>query len=332
MGLYLDGRIENMKDHNGVNKIYHGEANQVMSKIDDESIDLSIWSPPYFIGDYKEENSFPDWKGMVSESIRHHARILKPGGFTAINIGDILAFEDEEMPAVQWNKVSGKRVDVTKSDIESVKEEHPDWNRYDLAEHFDCSEQTIQRRLEGVNVRGGKHGTQTKVKLMGPLIEQWAEEAGLYVFDHRIWEKDPAWENSQWHSHSYRSIDDFEHIFILWKPGETVYDRDRLEKEEWSDWGSRGVWNIDSVRANNEKMKHLKKFPPELPRRLIKIFSSEGDTVLDPYVGSGTTCVQAIKQNRKYIGIDINEECVELSRENCSKATESREIKQSRLK
>jgi site-specific DNA-methyltransferase (adenine-specific) len=302
------------------NAIYHGDAQELLTQVEKESVDLSFWSPPYFISDYEEDHTFEEWKNLISTVIENHYRVMKPGSFVVINIADTLAFKDPDMPQVQINNMSGKRVDVTKEDIEEVLEEHPDWDRYRLADYFDCSEQTIQRRLEGVNIRGGKHKTQTKVKLVGGLIEDWAEEAGFYLYDRRIWVKDPAWENSPWHTHSFRSVDESEYIYLLWKPGDTVYDRDKLEKEEWSDWASRGVWEIDSVKSNHEEMKHLKKFPPELARRVIRLLSDQGDLVMDPFAGSGTTCEVAIEQARDYLGFDVNEKAVELAKQNCREA------------
>ena len=76
----------------------------------------------------------------------------------------------------------------------------------------------------------------TKVQLVGSCLQQWAEEAGMYLYDRRIWVKDPCWENSKWHSSSYRAVDEFEYIYIFWKPGITKVKRSRLSSEEWSAW------------------------------------------------------------------------------------------------
>ncbi|WP_214282812.1 hypothetical protein, partial [Escherichia coli] len=73
-----------------------------------------------------------------------------------------------------------------------VKEEHPGLNRHELAKILGCSEQTIDRRLNGNNIRGGKYATQTKVKLIGHNLEKYAEESGMYLYDRRIWVKDPT--------------------------------------------------------------------------------------------------------------------------------------------
>jgi site-specific DNA-methyltransferase (adenine-specific) len=52
----------------------------------------------------------------------------------------------------------------------------------------------------------------------------------------------------------------------------------------------------------------------ELPYRLIQLYTFQGDIILDPFCGSGTTCIAAAKTDRRYIGFDINEDYVELAR------------------
>ncbi|MBI4338725.1 MAG: site-specific DNA-methyltransferase, partial [Chloroflexi bacterium] len=183
-----------------------------------------------------------------------------------------------------------------------------------LAELLGCSEQTIQRRMEHNNVRGGKYKDQTRVKLVGGLIEEWASKAGFYLYDRRIWVKDPCWENSQWHSLSYRSVDEFEYVYIFWKSGITKVNRTRLTREEWSEWGSRGVWQFPSVRSH---VNHEAEFPIELPRRVIRLFTDPGDVILDCFVGSGTTAVAAIQEGRKYLGFDITPEYAAQAERRC---------------
>lgn len=130
--------------------------------------------------------------------------------------------------------------------------------------------------------------------------------------------KDAAWENSRWHTISYRAVDEFEYVYIFWKPGITTVDRSRLTREEWINWGSRAVWSIPSVRANDD---HEAKFPLELPRRLIRLLTNPKDLVIDCFIGSGTTAVAAIKENRHYIGIDKVKEYVDLARHACKRAS-----------
>ena len=60
----------------------------------------------------------------------------------------------------------------------------------------------------------------------------------------------------------------------------------------------------------------IEEFPIELPTRIIKLFSVENDIILDCFMGSGTTAIAAIKEKRRYIGIELNPEYVKLSRIN----------------
>jgi DNA modification methylase len=304
--------VVNISKHLFPNEIYHGDSRLLLKKIEPGSIALSIWSPPYYVGkDYEKDFTFEGWKSLLQEVIRSHYPIIKPGGFLAINIADILCFKDESMPRIMAENISRRKVNLSKEGIIEVKEKHPDWNRYKLAEHFQCSEQTIDRRLNGNNIRGGKYQSQTRVFLVGGLIEEAAKEAGFYLYDRRIWVKDAAWENSRWHTISYRSVDETEYLYVFWKPGITIVDRTRLTKQEWVNWGSRGVWEIASVRSNSD---HDSKFPVELPRRAIKLFTNPGEIVLDCFIGSGTTAVAALSEGRKYIGIDREKKSVEIAK------------------
>ena len=151
--------------------------------------------------------SFEDWQNLLSGVINLHFPIIKPGGFLVINIADILVFKDPTLPKIQAEVVSSRRSAATKEDVLRAMAEHPNYNRYQIAKLLGCSEQTVDRRLNGNNIRGGKYETQTRVKIVGGLIEEWGAKAGFYMYDRRAWVKDAAWENSRWHSLSYKSVD-----------------------------------------------------------------------------------------------------------------------------
>lgn len=283
-------------------EIHVGDARRLLREIEHDSIALSVWSPPYHVGkSYERDMSFEEWRALLAEVIALHLPILAPGAFLCINIADILCFKDESMPKIQAANPGRHRHPITTEDVVRAMREHPDFNRYQLAEMLDCSEQTIDRRLNGNNIRGGKYSTQTRVKLVGGLIEEMAMDAGLYLYDRRVWVKDAAWENSRWASLSYRSVDEFEYIFIFWKPGITKVDRSRLNAEDWAQWGSRGVWSFPSVRSNDI---HEAMFPIELPRRCIRLLTDPGDIVLDCFMGGGTTALAAVQEGRRFIGIE----------------------------
>ncbi len=295
-----------------IDQIHTGDARELLGQIEPDSVALSVWSPPYHVGkDYERNMSFADWYDLLRDVIAAHEPILKSGGFLAINIADILCFRDNSMPRIQAMTVSRRRQAVTTEDVVAAKRAHPTFNRDQLAELLACSEQTIDRRLNGNNIRGGKQSPQTRVKIVGGLLEEMAMAAGLYMYDRRVWVKDAAWENSRWASLSYRAVDEFEYVYFFWKPGVTKVDRARLGREEWVDWGSRAVWSFPSVRANDI---HEAMFPPELPRRCIRLLTDPGDTVLDCFMGSGTTAVAAVQTERRFIGIELAEEYGEVAR------------------
>lgn len=304
--------VEMIASSISVGEIVQVDARLLLAAIPPHSIDLSFWSPPYYVGkSYERDMTFGEWKSLLSDVIHAHSRIIKPGGFMAVNIGDILCFPDESIPRFQADNVRGKKVRITRDEVLAVKAKNPGANRYQLAALLGCSEQTVQRRLEDNNVRGGKTAVATKIRLTGCMISDWAEEAGFYLYDQRIWHKDPCWVNSQWHSNSYRAVDEFEHVYVFWQPGITEYDRGRLSNDEWAGWGSRGVWQIRSVRRND---RHEAEFPEELARRVIKLFSPSGGVVLDPFAGTGTTTAVAQKLGRKWVGVDIDERNVSIAR------------------
>jgi DNA modification methylase len=88
-----------------------------------------------------------------------------------------------------------------------------------------------------------------------------------------------------------------------------------IRKEEFLEW-TKSVWTFPAVSAN--QIGHPAPFPEELPRRLIELYTFKDDVVLDPFVGSGTTCLAAIKDKRYYIGYDTNLQYAKLSEERIS--------------
>ncbi len=102
---------------------------------------------------------------------------------------------------------------------------------------------------------------------------------------------------------------DYEFILIFKKYGTSPKatpeqkERSRLTQEEWNTYFA-GHWNFPGEKQDG----HLAMFPEELPKRLIKMFSFTGDTVLDPFLGSGTTTLAAKHLNRNSIGYEINKD------------------------
>jgi site-specific DNA-methyltransferase (adenine-specific) len=300
------------------NTVHHGRSEILMQRILPSSISLSFWSPPYFVGkEYEKEETFESWQQLLRSVIHHHFVALKPGGFLVINMSDIKCFKDESIPRFQAMNISLHKSKVTREMVLEAKRANPGFNRQQLAKLLDCSEQTIDRRLNGNNIRGGKHAIQTRVHTVGGLLQEYGYECGLYLYDHRIWVKDPSWANSKWTTNTLKSVDEYEDIYVFWKPGEQVINRKKLSDLEWRDWGLRGVWYINSVRANDD---HEAKFPIELASRVIRLFSETNDLVLDPFMGSGTTGIAAVKNNRRFIGIEKEQKYVNLAIQNIRNA------------
>ena len=102
---------------------------------------------------------------------------------------------------------------------------------------------------------------------------------------------------------------DYEFILIFKKlgtpkrPSKEIKEMSKMTKEEWKTYFA-GHWNFGGAKQDG----HIAVFPEELPKRLIKMFAFVGDTVLDPFLGSGTTSLAAKNLGRNSIGYEINAE------------------------
>jgi DNA modification methylase len=92
-----------------------------------------------------------------------------------------------------------------------------------------------------------------------------------------------------------------------------------LDGQKWTRY-SMSVWNDISKNADEKKLKHPAVFPIELAKRVIEIFTKTGETVLDPFVGTGATLLAAKELNRNAIGVDIVEEYTRITKERLAKA------------
>jgi len=117
---------------------------------------------------------------------------------------------------------------------------------------------------------------------------------------------------------------DYEFILIFKKGGKapTVTkaqkERSKISKEKWKEY-FQGHWYINAERQNN----HIAMFPVELPKRAIEMFTFVGETVLDPFLGSGTTSLAAMLTDRNSIGYEINRDFLPIIQEKLGKYSTS---------
>jgi len=150
---------------------------------------------------------------------------------------------------------------------------------------------------------------------MGHFYQNCMKKHKIYLTDEIIWVKRVAWrkisKTGQYYTAdtvhtSYPIFNNWEPVYIFRArgerelPSEEIILKSKLTKAEWIDF-SDGVWKIEAVRNSEE---HPAKFPEELVRRLVKMFSYEGETVLDPFLGSGTTVKVARQVNRLAYGYE----------------------------
>ena len=148
-------------------------------------------------------------------------------------------------------------------------------------------------------------------------------EIGFNMRGEIIWNKSAgagistAWGSFQ--SASNPILRDVHEYILIFSKGNYKRERDKNEKEfrhdnitkkEFIEW-TKSVWTMNTESA--KRIGHPAPFPEELPNRLIKLFSFTNDIVIDPFMGSGTTAIAAIKNNRNFVGYEINEKYINLA-------------------
>ncbi|MGA1820841.1 MAG: DNA methyltransferase [Thermoplasmatota archaeon] len=112
---------------------------------------------------------------------------------------------------------------------------------------------------------------------------------------------------------------DYEHIMVFKKPGKArkleagLKESSKLSKEEWKEFHI-SHWSFGGAR----QVGHEAMFPEELPSRLVRMFSLEGETVLDPFLGSGTTALASNRHGRNFAGYEVNPEFAAVIRKKMS--------------
>lgn len=138
------------------------------------------------------------------------------------------------------------------------------------------------------------------------------QEAGWYLRNDIIWEKPNAMPESV----KDRPTRSHEYIFMLTKSARYFYDREAVLEENGRN--RRTVWSVNTKAFRGA---HFATFPSDLVLPCILSTSRPGDTVLDPFLGSGTTGEVAIKNGRSFLGIELNSAYVEMAEQRLLSAT-----------
>ena len=163
-------------------------------------------------------------------------------------------------------------------------------------------------------LRAAEHGRYRVQPIPADLIHV-ARRIGFDFMGNIIWQKTSTtkttgggcWMGSVYYPKDGHVTYEHEYILLLRKPGRwprptaEQKERSRLTRRQRSAW-FRGVWRIPPERQEG----HAAMFPVELPRRLIRMYSFHGETVLDPFLGSGTTALAAEETGRDSVGYEVN--------------------------
>lgn len=166
-----------------------------------------------------------------------------------------------------------------------------------------------------INIGDGKNGA---VPTSSDIIQFMSKDLNYIPITHIIWNKNQVGSRTAWGSFKSPSCPSFptpfEHILVFAKGNKKLQTKGStdLTKEEFIEW-SNSLWTF-APETKQKKIGHPAMFPVELPKRLIKMFSWNKSTILDPFMGSGTTGIACKELDRDFIGIELDKKYFELAK------------------
>jgi len=278
------------------NVIYNGDSTILLSdlsKFPDESVNLIVTSPPYADkrkNSYQgvKSNLYVDWFLPITDQLK---RILKDNGSFVLNI--------KEHPS------NGERETYVLELILEMKkqgwlwiEEYCWYKKNSFPGRWPNRFRDSWERCLHFTKRKEFKMYQDAVKVP---IGDWAEKRFKSMS-----ENDFVRHISKNNSHLGRNVSN-------WLDKKKVFPHNVLVFEEEH---RLYLSNVLEFAADTSHKNHSAIFPIELPTWFIYLFSKEGDVVLDPFLGSGTSAVAAILHGRKYIGIELKKEYFEEAQKN----------------
>ena len=166
-------------------------------------------------------------------------------------------------------------------------------------------------------------GRKPYIPLHAYIIEEM-HQLGFLMRGEIIWDKSASAGTStawgSWRSASNPTLRDVHEYILIFTKG--TYQRIRGERkntitrDQFLEY-TKSIWTFPAESAR--KVKHPAPFPVELPGRLIELYSFAGDVILDPFAGSGSTCIAAAKNGRRFVGFDSSKEYVDIATQRLAK-------------
>ncbi len=153
---------------------------------------------------------------------------------------------------------------------------------------------------------------------LSDYITKMMRKIGFNMRGEIIWNKaasaSPSTAWGSWQSASNPILRDVHEYILVFSKGdykrEKIGKENTITKEQFMEW-TKSIWTFNAESA--KRVGHPAPFPEELPYRLIQLYSFKNDVILDPFMGSGTTAIAALKSNRIFVGYEINEEYTNLA-------------------
>lgn len=230
------------------------------------------------------------------------------------NLNKLFCKSSEKMDELPDNSI---HLMITSPPYNVTKEYDQDLN---LIEYIDLLNR-VWKETYRVLVPGGRAcvnvanlGRKPYIPLHRYIIEGM-QNIGFLMRGEIIWNKassaSPSTAWGSWLSAANPVLRDIhEYILVFSKDSFSRKSKNKINsisKEDFLEW-TKSVWTFPAVSA--KKIGHPAPFPEELPHRLIQLYTFKDDVVLDPFVGSGTTCLSALKNNRYFVGYDISSEYI----------------------
>jgi len=263
---------------NWVNKIFCGDCEQVLKGVPDNSIDLIFTSPPY--ADQRTKTyggiSPDDYVDWFLPRAAQFLRVLKPTGTFILNIKERV--------------VNGERHTYVIELILRMREHGWLWTEEFMWHKKNSYPGKWPNRFRDNWERLLQFNKQKEFKMFQEAVMvpvgDWARDRLAHLS-----ETDKTRDESRVGSGFGKNVSN-------WLGRDKVYPT-----------------NVIHMATECSNKNHSATFPVDLPAWFIKLFTEVGDTVLDPFIGSGTTALAAIQLGRKYVGIDVNEMYIQLARE-----------------